>query len=73
MKANSEMIKKEEKGFIIIVMEIEEWGIISMMNQLEDMLILVNKEKFKLFIFNFWEIYLQEKYECYLLKLNYFF
>ena len=58
MKANSEMIKKEERVFIIIVMEIEEWGIISMMNQLEDMLILVNKEKFKLFIFNFWEIYL---------------
>ena len=58
MKANSEMIKKEERVFIIIVMEIEEWGIISMMNQLEDMRILVNKEKFKLFIFNFWEIYL---------------
>ena len=38
MKVNLKMVKEKEKEYIILIMEIEKWEIIYMVNKLESML-----------------------------------
>ena len=57
MKVNGEMIKREEKEYIIIRMEIEEWVIILTTNQLESMFIYVKMVMFESHIFKLLQLY----------------